>query len=325
MDLVPVEVIFDSITVDDLDAPAFTVTPSISDVVGFSLKYANVPFTYYVVDESCNSFIITPSGGANYTISVESGTYNAVNLITELTKRLQSASVPSYANYVFFVDNTDSKLKVYNNSNAFTLSFVGLSNPANDWMGFSMPTAYASTSGILTDNTDTSVNGGSNTNYVSGNRVVNLSGPNLMFLKSSKLGSLAFGTTRTQNLTQPTIGFWPVNSNYQGTITFFKDKPQIVPFTPTTITDVDLKLSIGNRTSYTLNSNTKDYLSLNGEGFQICIIFWKQSDSQNSQYSSNLGDNNLSTSNTTTSQIMKPYRPGFKRPRNDQAQSSKLR
>lgn len=325
--LTPVEVIFDSqnATSGSSNSPSFTMYPGITDVVGFSLKYVNVPFTYYVIDATSNQFKLTPNGGSTYTISIASGTYNAVNLISALNDAMANSSVPSLpspGNYNFFVDNTDSKLKIYNASNAFTISFVGLSNPANDALGFSSTAVgYDSASGVLTDNTDTSLG---TVNYVSGDRVVNLSGPNLMFLRSQKLGSLVFGTTRNQAGLQSLIGFWPVNSNYQGTISFFKDQPQIIPCTPTTITDVDLQLTIGNRTSYTVEGTTQNYLSLNGEGFQIAIVFWCQTATKQMNSQNSLGDRGLSAFSNHTSQIMKPYQKGIKRTQAMRGNSTRL-
>lgn len=56
----PIDVLFDSGSVVNQtgtpDAPLFIVSPQITDVIGYSLLWANIPFTYYVIDDTCNTF-----------------------------------------------------------------------------------------------------------------------------------------------------------------------------------------------------------------------------------------------------------------------------
>lgn len=140
----PVDVIFDSALINDQvpnisgtsDNPTFNVAPGIKDVVGFSMLWANVPFTYYVIDETNNQLGLRDSLGTTYLLVLVNGTYNAINLISQLNEAVVLSGIPSPLNYKWYLDSTTSQLVLYNASNIFTL-FVASNGPTQP-LGFSV-------------------------------------------------------------------------------------------------------------------------------------------------------------------------------------------
>lgn len=290
--LKPIDVVFDSAEVDTgravgtTDNPRFTLLPAIERCVGLSVIYANVPFTYYVIDETNNKFNVTTSGTT--TCTVVPGTYNSINLIPQLLLATNGL------NLQFFVDLTTSKLVTYYNSTSpFTLDF-NVTESIADVLGFDK-VAYSSVTTGIYDNADALITN----SFVQAPRVVNLSGPSQMFLNSD-LGSIIYGKVRNQTGNKSLLGFWPVNSNYQGTIDMVRENPPVIKTSAVNISNLNLSLSIGNRTSY--GANSSPYLSLNGEAFQIGIRFWVESD-LNTYTSDKVGNAQMTSSNQQRSTV----------------------
>ena len=89
------------------------------------------------------------------------------------------------------------------------------------------------------------------------------------------MGSSVYGSIRNQVSSTPLLGFWPVNSNYQGTIEYTNQESEFFPMSKSNISTIKLWLTIGNRTTYHDGTNTTNYLPLNGEAFQVGLKFYK--------------------------------------------------
>jgi hypothetical protein len=82
----PIDVIFDSSStvnqLGSLDAPNYVIYPDLTDIVGMSILWTNVPFTYFVIDDTCNTFVFTETGtgAVSVTATLPPGTYTSSNL-----------------------------------------------------------------------------------------------------------------------------------------------------------------------------------------------------------------------------------------------------
>jgi hypothetical protein len=292
-DLEPIDVVFDSDEVTTSnnatgirDNPTFIIEPPITDCVGVSLLYANVPFTYYVIDNTNNRFNVTITTGGNTATNapctIAPGTYNSQNIGAQVVNALVAGAIAAQAgsaaitNVDAFVDNTDVKLVVRRLTGAltagdsFTLNF-NVSNSAARVLGFAETTYSSSFSSGLFDNQEVAIVG----HALKSPRVVNLTGPAQMFLYSD-FGSALYGKVRNQKATAPLIGFWPINANYTGTIETFRETPMRIPISSSTISKCTLGLLLGNRIRYN-NDGVGDvsYLQLNGEAFQVALRFYR--------------------------------------------------
>lgn len=287
MDLEPIDVVFDSdeVAVNDAvfgtrDNPSFYINPPITDCVGIALLYVNVPFTYYVIDNTNNRFDFkeTPIAAFRQCL-IAPGTYNSQNIGAQILAAMDNAGVPNATtNYTVEVDNTDLKLLISHTggtSTQFSIDF-NVNNSAYRTLGFNIAT-YTSTNGNYFDNNETEVVG---KYHVISPRVVNLTGPGQMFLSSSFAPTL-FGKVRNQAAIKPLLGFWSVNANYTGTIETFRESPMRIPFSKMTVGQVDLKLLLGNRTTYNSAAGETDYLQLEGESYQVALRFFRQIPSEN--------------------------------------------
>jgi hypothetical protein len=295
MGLKPIDVIFDSGQVDmgnatgSTDNPKFTLLPAVEKCVGISLIYANIPFTYYVVDETNNQFKFN---GALCTI--QPGTYNSINIVPQLNLAATNAGA---LNTSFFVDSTTSKLVAsLTVVGTFTLDFT-VGNTVASVLGFDNIIYSSSSTPTIYDNSDVALTN----DYIQAPRVVNLSGPSQMFLNSD-LGSVIYGNVRNQSGARSLLGFWPVNANYQGTIDMIRENPPVIKTSPVNISSLNLNLTIGNRISYGALNNA--YLSLNGEAFQVGIRFWVETDI-NEFTTDGAGNSVMSSTNLERSSIFK--------------------
>lgn len=280
MDIEPIDVVLDSeeiATSDQVtgtrDNPSFTINPPITECVGLAVLYASVPFTYYVIDRTCNSFELTYQS-TTYTCSMTPGTFNSTNVGGELIAAISRAADSTVAgSFTAYVDTTDNNFVIYNNTAgsgiSFTLNFNVL-NSVYRTLGFNQ-SSYSSAATTFYDNSETAIT----KHRVIAPRVINLTGPGQMYLNSDLGGSL-FGKVRNQTAAQGLLGFWPVNSNYTGTIETFRENPIMIPVGKSTITKINLKLLLGNRTEYDVsNTGILDHLPLNGESFQVAIRFFR--------------------------------------------------
>lgn len=82
----PIDVVFDSS--DSVratfggtpDNPQYIITPDLTDVVGMSLLWVNVPYTYNVVDDTNNKISLL-IGSTTYVLALDPGTYTSTNIV----------------------------------------------------------------------------------------------------------------------------------------------------------------------------------------------------------------------------------------------------
>jgi len=318
----PVDVLFDSDLANDSgdiyvggsrDSPNFNLFPALSDVKGVSLIYANVPFTYYVIDSTNNKFTFQVDGGGDTLITIPPGTYNSITIASTLENIIRanvtltedSASKGFYC----YVDSTTGKLTFQNQTDTnddtlasgYTIKFDQTESP-HKILGFD-PTTYTATYVAgTTDDTDVPIN-----SYVlTGERTVNLTGPAQMFLNSD-LGSAIYGSVRNQSNFKGLLGFWPVNANYQGTIEYVREDPPIIPMSKTSISKINLSLTLGNRERYSnLNGQVNPYLQLNGEAFQVGLRFWLDNAGSEAEHNDSMGNAVMSAGGGHQSSVYKP-------------------
>jgi hypothetical protein len=263
----PVDLVLDSRTGNQTDTPIFNLTIPISDVIGLSVFYANIPFSYYIIDETNNQFRLIIAA-TPYIITMVPGTYNALNLPSMVQDVVNTATS---LNFIVFIDNTTSRFILYEPTASFTIEYLnGVDHP----FGVDIQTIYTDGTTLrpLKDNAEQSLN----VYYHESPRTVNLTGPSQMFLHAS-LGSEIYGALFNGTNQNDIVAFWPVNNNYQGFITYYHTSPPMIPVTKTTIKEISFYLSLGTRPTYGDGSgNTASHLFLQGESFQFGIRFFVQ-------------------------------------------------
>lgn len=308
MDLEPIDIVFDGDQTDisnqaigSRDNPTFFISPPITDCIGVSLLYASVPFTYHVIDQTCNAFEFTGDSLGPTICTLASGTYNSQNFPNAFLAALGAGGFTA-SNYGVEVDNTDMKLTVWRaaGSGTFTINF-NVGNSAFRSLGF-MQTSYTSTTTPYFDNNETL----RSWQNIRSPRVVNFTGPGQMFL-SSDFGSNLFGKVRNQTSNSPLVGFWSVNANYTGTIEANKDNPERIPISKSDVSTVKLKLLLGNRNLYQtpLTSGLVDYLPLNGESFQVALRFYRLISSEKVTNDA-MGNSSTTLTNNLKSSVYQP-------------------
>lgn len=277
--LVPIDVIFDSNEVGvspqvtgTYDNPTFTLLPAIEDCVGIAITKAIVPFTYYVIDETCNQFDFSYNGSTWNNVTVSPGTYTKDNIGAQLVAAIATAG---YAGppLEIYMDKSSLRLVIYQTAlgtGPFTITFSNPQRILADILGFDVD-SVTSTTATFRDNSENVISGLHN---VTGPTVINFMGPQLMYL-DSEIGSFIYGSFRNQTSNKNLLGAWDIDQDYHGIIKFNNEDPVRRPMTSSNISRVDLKLTIGNRTTYSVNGKSTPYLQLNGEPFQIGIRFWQ--------------------------------------------------
>lgn len=273
----PIDIVLDSAdsSTGDTDQPSFTFSPALEDVVGYTCFYANVPFTYNVVDGLNNQLFINIAS-TPYLIELTPGTYTPSTLIQELQAGFRDSGYTNYAQFTFFIANDTNQLTIYNNPGGgdipFTIQVPG-DRGCGELLGFRNGQSYASSNGTIRLNDDTLVAGAE---YVEAPFSVNLSGPGQMYLRSPQLQGLINGAVRSGPTTADIVAFWPVNSNYLGNIIHQPAQPPIIPFTQTTISNISFYLTLGTRARYgSFPQSSQSFLSLKGQSYQIGLRFYK--------------------------------------------------
>lgn len=271
-----IDLLFDSsnFVTGSQDNPTWNLSDKrLDNIVGMQILYSTIPFSYYVIDITNNKFILTDTA-VNYTIQIAPGTYNANNFVTQLVQAFKLASVPNYTNYTFFVNASTAHLIIYNNVNGFSISLpsVGYST----YIGFTG--TVASTLGQITDNTNTYVNAGANTNYVISQAICNLLGANQLYLHSPELSSIL--TAKIFNETQQgdLLFVVPSIAPYLGYNEYLATHNLYLRCRPYSISNISMYITVGTQQDYQAQSGTitTKYLCLQGTPFQIGIRFYKK-------------------------------------------------
>lgn len=256
----------------DLDNPVFYLNSPFLKTIAFKVLQASIPFSYYTINTANNTFLLKV-GASTSTVTLTPGNYNIVNFIPMLQAALNAASTSlDSAAYTVTFDTTTSKLTITSSiSNNFSFVFdvsgtdpYGIHNPRTI-LGF--PTGTTTASGTV----------------LTAPYVINLTGPNYLYLCSSYLGgyngdSLTLGNEGSSG---SVIAKIEVNTNPGGTITY-QDPDTLHYFSfnsSVTIERIDLFLAIGAQNSMLLP------ISLNGRPFDVKLGFVTESDSSSTSFS----------------------------------------
>jgi len=244
------------------DWPLFTFSQPIIGLVGFKVMELQVPFSYYIINTTNNTFTFTESAGGTTTITVPVGNYSALSISTTLTSLLTAASVTNGNSFVYTTsyDSSAAKLLITRTagSGTFTLTFgatddLGITNPRL-WLGFNAGANTSTLGNLQAPNT------------------IDITGPIFLYLNSSVFGrlvdfTLPIGVSKLGNgSVGPQIAKIPVNTNPNGLISwadqsvvrYFESINQNVN---TNITQADFYLTLG--------SSTVKPLALNGQSFSF--------------------------------------------------------
>lgn len=292
----PIDLVLDSgdRSSGNKDYPSFTLSPPIEDVVGATVFYANVPFTYDVVDYTNNvcQLVKDPLGvNTEQLFTLTIGTYTSTNILTELTERLQDSGLSGAANFKFFIESDTNRLMIYNATAGATSNFqwkTTSSRTSAAILGFEPDQTYAAEFGSIIDENDLKTG---NVYYVRSPFSINLSGSGQMYLHCPQLQGYLKGAIRSGPNMSDIVGFWPVNANFLNYIIYQNSIPAVVPFTQTTISSLDFYLTIGSRRTYGEDANSvRKYISLKGQTFQIGIRFYKRNGEFIQAYIDSTGD-----------------------------------
>jgi hypothetical protein len=299
------------------DQPILDIIPSLPNVEAMAVLSVNLPFTYTVIDATCNTFTFQTPDTPNtvYTIYLVPGTYTLTDFVTMLNNVLQvqySSNAPQnggvsaaggagtwadvYTAYrlTAFVYTPSSTLNFYTDttgSEEASVDFIlNFSTTATAYasMGFAINTSYDATSATIYVDSNSNVT--KTVYYIESPYTINMSGPAFIYLISDLAQMVKDGVVRTERNTDSILQIVPVNNNYKGTISYINPKPEKIMFSKTTVNRVQCSLVLGHRTSYCPGNDysyynngvpsTVNYLSLNGQAFQTVIRFYKRKDTK---------------------------------------------
>lgn len=257
------------------DWPRFTIAADgpVENIVAMKILEAEISFSWDVFNSSNNQFTIKETIGDPKTVTIPVGNYTATEIAEALTLAFVTAGTLSTYTVTF------SKLR---NRLVFTSSS---NNPFyfNFGAGFNIPDVKPNSGnknprlfiGFPAGDTFSSTVGG--VQVITSPNVLLLSGPNYLYLNSSKLGtdmdvylpSGAFNLGGGKS--GPQIAKIPVNCNTNGVIIWSDPDPQkwFKFKTMVTLSNFDFYLTLGNTTSETP-------LKLNGLGFSIKLGILKE-------------------------------------------------
>lgn len=244
------------------DWPNFFMGKPLQNVAAIKILEAQIPFSYYVFNSINNTFTLTESdGGGAVLVSIPVGNYTSTTILTALATALNTVSPNSHAYTVTFSASTQL-LTVTSNAGGtktFTLTFGG----ANDNGNTNPRLALGFTAGASASNTSQTL--------VAEN-VIQLTGPNYMFLCSRTLGPLVHLYLPGNGEINPTgsgadgpqIAKIPITSQ-PGGVTFWQDPAPLFWF------DMGNTGFTGNLDLYfTLGTNNPDVpVSFNGASFSV--------------------------------------------------------
>ena len=258
------EYVFDSLDSDNVrggssttDWPLFTIGVPLPNVVGMKILEVIIPFSYYVINSSNNTFTLTETVGAvSQTVTLAVGNYNSTSILTALNTSLDAASVAggnsfTYTSSFSTVTNKLSISKTGAGEFAFvfgTSTDTGETNPRL-WLGFNAGTSTSSSS-LLTASI-----------------VLGITGPDYLYINSTSHGQyVSMYLPQTFGVSATGIGNEmakiPVNVNPGGVITWTDPCPELwYKVDLASFGTIDFYLQMGN--------TTVKPLSLNGRPFQI--------------------------------------------------------
>lgn len=233
----------------------------LSNIVGFKIISAIIPFTYYTVNSNNNTFLLTDSVVTNATVTIPVGNYNATTFITAIQAALLVAS-PTLV-YTATYNGTTGKLTFTNNAGGvttFTFTFGsstdnGTTNPRL-LMGFNAGANTSTTAQSLTAPSTAMIQGD---NYIYINCGLGNGIPNYLPLTSTLGGG---GAT-------PMVAAVDVNVDAGEIINWTDENPQyFFAMEVDKLSSIDFYLTLG---------PSQFKMDLNGQPFKLKVGFLKRS------------------------------------------------
>jgi hypothetical protein len=297
------------------DWPLFKVGGKrpLENIAAMKIIEVEIPFTWYVINSSNNTFILNETGfpnipitltwtapgvvpmipeEGNYTIAQMSGTYVAgVSGLLNNSLSYFSNSVGLNYTYSSSYSTVTQKITVWNNSTLTSKPFsLQFGADVND-TGNTNPRFVLGYQGGL--NTSAGYNGTVG-DFLTAPFAVQLTGPNYLYLNSQKLGNLTdlYLPQGAKNLyggnSGPQIAKIPINVQPGGVI-FWSDPDPFKYFDLEnlgSLTEVDFYLTLGN-----LSGQTP--LKLNGVNFSIKLALLENTHTHNNTFASTQENNRV--------------------------------
>lgn len=175
-----------NINYSPLDWPLFFIQGKkpFTKIAAIKVIEVQFPFSYYVFNSKNNTFILTETTNPTpVTVTLPIGNYTAPQMATILGNSLTAVSPGGHTYFVVY-DSVTQKFTFYNGAavnDPFSFTFGLPTNSGNTnprlWIGF--PGGVTSSQGI---------NPLPYGNYLTSPNVVNVTGPNYVYLNSTKLG-----------------------------------------------------------------------------------------------------------------------------------------
>lgn len=337
----PVDITFDSSQTTDYDNPRFIVSPPIENCLKYSVVECNIPFSFYIIDNTNNSFRMYSFETVANTTAVEyyadckitPGTYTANQLGWEMRRavnvtpsfrlsnnaaRASSAAIPYAIGFQFQVDESNGRLLVWNaeHKTNYTASSVNqdvnfgikvdseaLAKILGVYAGFKYRSIQSQLwlEGAIVASINDSHEGewatqGSKTPnannvilFLRGDNVVNmLYSPSIMVM--SDLDNGRYNRYSEGKKSDNLLIDVPIQTNFLNYI-FYQPTSADIPYESQSITKVEFWLQHGDKQQYSHHAREWDgvntdfnsaapaqrvenYLSLNGQPWQITIRFW---------------------------------------------------
>jgi len=194
-----------STNADKYSWPRYNFTTKQPNVAAIKILQAEIPFVWDVINSNNNTFVYT-SAGVPTTIRIPAGTYTGATLAAQLQTLLAAVTVGFTVTY-----------------STTTLKFTFTQPAAVAWsLGFATRQTAYSPIGFVPGGSYTATGAGST---IVSSIVAQVSGPNYLYLNSSKIGSLVNNNTTdgaNQVNSDIVIAKIPVNANYGSTV-FYND------------------------------------------------------------------------------------------------------
>lgn len=235
-------------TYGSTDRPHYALQP-LTNVVGFKLLDAQIPFSYYVFPDGRNTFqMYEPSSDATVTVTIPPGNYTPSSFTTVLSTALQTVGE---ATYTVTFSTATGKFKVESSvAEPFTFTFP-VTGPG-PWIGFTNDATFsADEDGVLV-----------------APFVARLSGPDYLYVCSQSLGFLNYNTLRLgdSQTSGTVVAKIPVNVNPGGVITWTDPDP-------TKLFECDLSVLQGVDVHISAGTDVNTPLDFNGVPFSLKFVF----------------------------------------------------
>lgn len=315
----PIDLVLSSSQGGDKDRPTFIIDPPVENVVGYTVNYVIIPFSYYVVDDTNNKITLhqrVPRGDLSVTgspeyiwfmfdLTLRPGSYSADNFKNEWSRVLQQTQTTKYwylnpldsnaytlgtlvtpaypsepTKFVFFVEPESGRSIFYHTTTPFDIYFTNSFNV----FGHRDNTKKSSVlEPVFRDGV--AVEAGSPVNVVRSPRVVRLIGPSMVNLHSD----LPFdANSRNARQSTPTLLRMPVSGNF-GTYMTYVGNGEMIPCSIPKINTAEFWLTLTGRTDYPAYDSDysvpavkewTNYLRLNGEEFSLSLRLYTDKGTQ---------------------------------------------